>query len=65
MLKKMALLAVTGVLIGVSVNSFASHMVSGYSTSNGTYVAPHMSMDPYESQSTGMSYHNNELVPRY
>lgn len=65
MVKKLSLFVVACALIGASASSFASHMVSGYNTSNGTYVAPHMSMDPYESQSTGMSYHNNQLVPRY
>ncbi len=42
----------------------ASHWVRGYTRSNGTYVQGHMSMDPGESRATGMSYHNNQLVPR-
>lgn len=46
-----------------SINVLASHMVHGYYRSNGTYVAPHMSMNPGESKSTGYSYHNNQLVP--
>lgn len=32
----------------------AAHTVGGYFRHNGTYVEPHMSMDPGESQSTGM-----------
>jgi hypothetical protein len=45
-----------------SVVAQASHSVSGYYRGNGTYVQPHMSMDPGEARSSGYSYHNNELV---
>lgn len=48
----------------ISSIASASHMVSGYIRSNGTYIEPHMSMDPYESQRTGLSYRDNELVER-
>jgi len=45
--------------------TIASHSVHGYYRSNGTYVEPHMSMDPGEARSSGYSYHHNELVPNY
>lgn len=41
----------------------ASHYVSPYSRSDGTYVQGHMSQDPGEARSTGYSYHNNQLEP--
>lgn len=43
--------------------AFASHSVRGYTRHDGTYVAPHMSMDPGEARSSGYSYHNNVMVP--
>jgi hypothetical protein len=48
----------------LSFNAQASHYVRGYTRSNGTYVQGHMSMDPGESRSTGLSYHHNMIVPR-
>ena len=46
----------------VSIPSIASHSVRGYYRGNGTYVQPHMSMDPYEARNSGYSYHNDQLV---
>lgn len=63
MLKKI-LLCTSILLISYSSVTFASHYVRGYSRSNGTYVESHRSMDPGESRDTGLSYHDNELVPR-
>lgn len=52
------------VLAGLfSVAAQASHEVEGYYRGNGTYVEPHMSMDPGEARSSGFSYHDNEIVP--
>lgn len=47
----------------LSISTMASHSVRGYYNGNGTYVAPHRSMDPGEARGSGYSYHNNELVP--
>lgn len=55
-------LILLGSALLISCGAFASHMVRGYYRSTGTYVAPHMSMDPGEARSTGLSYHNNVLV---
>jgi len=45
----------------IYISSFASHYVNSYTTSNGSYVEGHQSMDPYESQNTGEHYHNNQI----
>ena len=63
MSKKLTFIIAAVVLCGFSVASFASHYVSGYTRSDGTYVESHKSMDPGEAKSSGYSYHNDELVP--
>jgi len=64
MYKNLSLIIASFALIGISIDSFASHQVRGYFRSNGTYVESHRSMDPGESKSTGLSYRNDELVDR-
>jgi len=64
MIKKLLLIFAAFSILGFSFSSFASHSVRGY-TRNGTYIAPHRSMDPGEARSSGYSYHNDELVPNY
>jgi len=59
-MKKLLLLSSMLLLSG---SALASHMVSGYYRSTGTYVAPHQSMDPGEAKSSGYSYRDNTVVP--
>ena len=51
------------ILCTYTLTATASHYVHGYTTHNGTYVSPHMSMNPGEARSSGYSYHHNVLVP--
>ncbi|HLB41993.1 MAG TPA: hypothetical protein VJN02_03900 [Gammaproteobacteria bacterium] len=61
---KKVIIAITTIVVSVfAMSAIASHSVSGYYRGNGTYVQPHMSMDPGEARSSGYSYQNNELVP--
>ncbi len=43
--------------------ALANHYVRSYYRDNGTLVNSHMSMNPYQSRDTGISYQNN--VPEY
>jgi hypothetical protein len=51
-------------LLTLFTNVFASHFVNNYTRSNGEYVSGHESMDPGESESTGLSYSHDTVVPR-
>lgn len=46
----------------ISTATLASHIVRGCVNRNGTYIAPHRSMNPGESKRTGLSYHHNLLI---
>lgn len=62
-MKNATIILVSALAFIFSISVQASHSVSGYYCNNGTYVAPHMSMDPGEARSSGYSYHDNELTP--
>ena len=57
-------LLLTTSLLFIFTISFASHYVNSYSRSNGEFVEGHESMDPGESESTGLSYTHNTIVTR-
>lgn len=57
-------ITILSILLSLPIAALASHYVHGYTRSNGTYVQPHLSMDPGESEQSGMSYHYNVLQPR-
>lgn len=61
-MKKKSIFLITLLASIVSVGAQASHYVNGYYRSNGTYVQPHLSMDPGEARSSGYSYHDNQIV---